>query len=730
MWRWGRMFDVRGSISLADLADVVQAAFQRFGFTVALQEQENGSINLRAVRDTVPPRWLPSCCRTALDSSLRLDGAGGRATWHLDRAYSLPYRLLLAVLTVPSGWLWGTWLFRYLAVPPTNFFVDPSTLTLLLAAVGTMGLHLYLLARDSGGPVNAVVETVRLSLRSDGLLVEQRFSSYRDRRTILMVAALGHVVGTTCVSTAYWALSSPSAWSRVPGIPLELLGPLACCILLGVSAFILLFLVLLKKGADERLSYAGPGLFQILSLTYLLGAQIPLWSCATISVPLITNILSAQDAASKNQTAIIVMKYSDHTRSAAASELLEQRTAMRSMATVVLFLPFGMVLVATALLLAAVAGAHRLLTSALRIRTDVWSGRGRAAATAEGFMGLLRIVLPMGWLASSIMHIFGLSYAMSLGFLSIFPGPAAPTGPMGPIRGTARVIEFFFQLSPNNGLVEALVRCLCVLYVGSVIGIYLLSVVSYLRYLVRCRQPAIERRRLRSAEAVPDVQGLVDEISKRLQCAAVVTIVTRCETAYARTHWNLLLRSHVLEISTGTIRSLDTAELGALVCHELGHVRLGHCRRHAVLHLLGQLTGVGSAFVGSLMGSFQWELAADRCAVLYGGVDIESLRRCLVRMQVARLPVGGEANGGPPGSLRLMPVESCAEGSGAQQSTWWSGFGLKWRSWLHYYRADIDIAYWHPAISERLRVLTELQWTLERVSIRPEGCLGPSHEET
>jgi Zn-dependent protease with chaperone function len=157
-------------------------------------------------------------------------------------------------------------------------------------------------------------------------------------------------------------------------------------------------------------------------------------------------------------------------------------------------------------------------------------------------------------------------------------------------------------------------------FCGSLLFVLLAVGLAYLANSVR-HDELVKRAQAVTLQEAPALAALVQQCSARLQVEPVKVFVAPNPTLNAYTFG--LSAPKVVVVYSALLQIMDADELGFIVGHELGHVRLGHTWLNS---LVGGMAGVPSPFAAFavLYLVFRWwnracEFSADRAGLLACG---------------------------------------------------------------------------------------------------------------
>jgi Zn-dependent protease with chaperone function len=190
---------------------------------------------------------------------------------------------------------------------------------------------------------------------------------------------------------------------------------------------------------------------------------------------------------------------------------------------------------------------------------------------------------------------------------------------------------------------------------------------------------------------------------------SVILVESSMPFAKAR-YTGLFRREKAVEVSTRWLQLLNEEEIDALLAHELAHHSLGHARKDQLLRLLGRLTFFGDGFTRILQDSFNYEIEADRCAVLVFRVKPRALISCLYYM---RNIAGAETlrhlisyEGVSIGPLDANETMSISQELASMR--WTRRLKVAIHAYFQQYLGLKYSGYWHPSLERRIAMLEKL----------------------
>ena len=340
-----------------------------------------------------------------------------------------------------------------------------------------------------------------------------------------------------------------------------------------------------------------------------------------------------------------------------------------------------------------------------------WSAR---ATQADGFMLRFRLVWLGFWGLISMCLIWGMKHLIDTTVLWLQSGSAAEDGStLGTIDVSIFMICIAFGTARVDSWLPTLVHGAWFLYLMLCWVLFVLSVGSFFV------------QEFRGCHAVRSVAAHTKELSKplteriRVLCrgacpgsslqTSVVLVESKVPIARARC-LGLFRRQQVVEISTRWLQLLDEEQMDALLAHELAHHTLGHARKDQLFRLLGRLTFFGDAFSRILQDSFDYEIQADRCAVLVFRAKPRALISCLYHMRsiMATETLRNIIN---PGAMAIESVDTNETMNllqGLASIPWTRRLKIAMRAYVQQYLGLKYSGYWHPSLQRRIAMLEQL----------------------
>jgi len=182
------------------------------------------------------------------------------------------------------------------------------------------------------------------------------------------------------------------------------------------------------------------------------------------------------------------------------------------------------------------------------------------------------------------------------------------------------------------------------------------------------------------------------------------------EDLWADSHsFGLVRPIRYIAVTEGLLEVLPSAEVKAVLGHEIAHHLLGHCRTDTLLRWLGRVTFTGDGLSRVLQHSLGYELDADAYARDALGVPVEDLLASLstIRDDLELSQRTRRARGGlPVVAPRPAPAESPSHVDARGQDE--KGLQLLDRLRLlvdQFTGRHLEDAYWHPILEERRAAL-------------------------
>ena len=188
---------------------------------------------------------------------------------------------------------------------------------------------------------------------------------------------------------------------------------------------------------------------------------------------------------------------------------------------------------------------------------------------------------------------------------------------------------------------------------GSLLFVTLVLVVAYAGTRAQHSQLIASAPRV-TPQSAPQLWALVQEGIARLGPEPVEVYVATSRALNAYTFGLALPK--VVVIESGLLQVLDADELAFVICHELGHVRLGHTWLNS---LVGGLAGIPSPAMalGVMQLAFLWwnracEYSADRAGLLATGKPDKAISA------LVKIATGGQARSPADMERALQVVEA------------------------------------------------------------------------
>lgn len=576
--------------------------------------------------------------------------------------------------------------------------------TLLLPSIALASFVLWTLAGllPTDRLSTELVERMRQELAASGLVLELEPRGHRRWRVWIGVGLIGLVVVTAALG---FGLARRTELAPDPSNPLQYvaLGVLIVLLVVLVALGALLALAIRRRGPGERLTPALQGLVIALALDFVLAGQFSPWLLGRSDAELWGPFFDAQRALRSNVDPIVVADGRQIERSAVAFAVTRAGLGFA------VFLAPCLIMwaIAAALLTMSVRSSDLIVSAASGLRASQSSAYTRVAMAAPGFMRGFRAILIIVWAGMSSLSVFGAGILLVTAVRSISAEPpSAPNAPIGPVIVVAYLLDALRGCEPGTSL--TLSRSLWIGSAAMLLGLVGLSVGQLL----------VQRRKIRALvvratrSPLSPLQDMLGDDAQRLaeigSCRAPLILIleTVAPQVTAVDCPNKVNRQLIL-ISSSILARLTAQERYALLAHEFAHHIHGDCRANRRLHLLGRCTLVGDAFVGVLEDSFGYELRADRTAVSRFGAAPQALRNGLVKLRAASAVAVLEW-AGCSGGLAALP-DGTPSGRAPAGLTKTPGMLARLRLAAFLFTSGNRLAYWHPALPERLAQLDRLQ---------------------
>lgn len=643
----------------------------------------------RVLASALPQRFTFEIRVDPIDDRVHLKYDDQLAPWYLA--------VLVAIAaTMTPYWLESlAMLFRVLSATAQL----PEFRPLQVWASGVAGLVFVRMMQASGaGTTTALLEEIRSRLRHLGANIDQRQTGTITTKLLLSLLFTLHLVAVMVLGVlAGWGvgITVSSTNALTAGAAIALVVVIGFAIARGTQRTIR------PIGGEERFAMVATGISIQLGVLLLLLVQAQF---------LLLGQTTDEIWAMVFRTARFLAMDDGQVRAAGLGHLsrdrLEAGFSMVGTFGHMFFMPvaaFGCV--GAILIIRSIRLAPSIRRICERVHEDIESDYGRAAASGKVFRQRSRRPFLLAWGLLGAVIAVGLFSLAQLGIASFqfrYAGRTPETA-MGAVDATANLINLLAGTEEHSYVGP----CISRVFYSCWAAVMILPVIFSLRHgWVTARRRG--RHLIALSESLPsaaaELNGELKQMAASVGMDIRLAISPGLQPTAAAHRVGLLGSRKLVEVSQRCLELLNAAERKALVGHELGHHLCGHCWKHNAMQWLGRLTCVGGTFVTSMEDSYGFEMQADKAAVERLGVDPASLRTCLMKMRadaiVQRLRWGTEG-------LGILGTAASSEPLGCVRTIGFPGWRVAFRDWYALFRADTQIAYWHPSVADRIRALAE-----------------------
>jgi len=576
----------------------------------------------------------------------------------------------------------------------------------MLLAAGMLFLN-WRWCTAGGVRIERLWADVHSELRQHGVRLDHRPQLSRPRiertaRRFLLFALVGYLLpGLIVVATSYEGGRKTPVWPIVLGAMLLLIGGLLVVILLRGSRTI---------GFEPRLRATSPGLAGLLAVLFLLAGQLPSRIAASLPNDSWEVVFATRDIVNRAPASDLFITFPSG-KTAPASEVHRALSMVEAMAAVglgIVPLCWG---IAAICFFPSLRSLDLVLRHSERMAGSLDLATSRRAASGEGFLGRFRFLLVFLWITATIVVVWGIASLIEGGFYAAFGAPVGWTSGGRDVAGAAaHAAKLTLDLPVDSLIAEVATRwvwsswaLLAILALSGSVGNWLVT-----RHRLRADLQRAYRETAPTA-ASARLAELLAKLPRAARIAPLLCVIDDSIPTAASYEFGLLGRQRFIAVTSRSLQVLSDEELQSLLSHELAHFEAGHCRNHRLLQIVGRLTFVGDAFVGALEHSFEYELDADRLAVVKFGADSAALRRCLLKVRAIMMAEQCSQSLLTQGLAAVSTIgprlKEDARGLPTLQHGRLRGAA---RLWLRLFAGQVQISYWHPVIEERVRRLAAM----------------------
>ncbi len=699
-WKPGRYYAI-AHLELRAIIDAISRAFAAQGFRTNEVYSEKAS-EIRAEQTATWFRVLTRTLGQEFLVELSCETTSARTVLRVEQQWFRWYSFLLCALAVPVGLCW--------IIAFSGFFQAfdiPSRLSLRTLVLPWFAVIMMLGWARMIGSEKALrrwLTGLRAELQQHGALLDvlpRRGLSRQSRAGCWLLVFVGIVSALAFYGTNLSDMKLNGETFVLIGIVVVLLVILA----MGIKTLVM---VIRRVGADDRFAAVAAGLLTTTAILFPVTSQLSFRVLGQTDNEFWTLAFRANALLASNVDPVTLENGTVVER----SRVLE--AVSQGQLFVGLLISIGGVLwmLGALLFFRALRGAKTFVDYCHRMQSEICTSHVRAATAGAGFLGEFRKTFAVTWFLTSFLICLGAASLLDLGLeaLTADVNDAAPKHQVGPVLSTSYALSFLYGRSDCPAKAVVLAR---VAWVAAALALPVLVAVSSGHLLFNRRTTLRRLLRLESANKSDPAQArlgrFICEMSVGRTIPIPAAVVTPDTHAFARAHeFGLWKRRQFIEVSSGATALLESVELEAVTAHELAHLTCGHSRRHGLLRLMGRLTLMGDSFVGALADSFGYEAKADACAIQLMGVNAESLKTALIKLQVAGSlkPLFTE---GKKSELRSLE-SGMARGILRNLVPWNVLYSIKssFRAWLMLLVHDSALAYWHPALQDRIISIDEL----------------------
>jgi len=723
--RWGTTY--RGTARIEDIAEAIEAYAKRIGMVVERETPEEGIMILRAVQKR--PWYQVMLFRLSQDIRWELQQSGNRASVTADFRFFRWYKgviglfcALTAVLLLYGG--------RWLAMDMLQTTLQENiggAISLFISLILLCSVNFYLIGAIGGYHADRFWETIRVHVEKKEQYLEIKGAPGNLRYIIWVFSYLVFVFSLVGVfffvsgfiRSDFWKGFSEwtiyTLWTRYAFLSAVLSG------LLLVAALVFFRM---RGFSGSRLVPIIPGMWTLLAAMFFLCAPCPwlmqIGQDAEEAARVCKEISIRWDARTASFGAV------EDDRGLASSVNKNLARAISLLRLFVWLFMFGSVLfssVAVVFLLRSVNVSLRVQPYLVRISRFPEKISSRRTTSGWRFMVWFRFFVGGCWMILSSIVLSGV--VVSGGFLlAIVMGASRPgwlSTPAHIVDASVAMVVVALGQPVSSVLVQAGVRLCWVFYSFIALGALVLSLASFFRSRQAVLRRIEEARPFEAAER-ERVQNILRPLSGRAGMKCPTVVISPEKVPGARAHrFGLFKRSHWIEVSSGAMRLLQAPErvleLEALLAHELGHHKAGHCLSDTLFRFLGRLTFVGDGFVRTLLNTSDWEVKADEIAVRQCGVDPLAFKHLLWRMGNV-LGADVESSLLTASGLDALPIPRSDYAKylleGPKALAFRKRWALAWKCYLNYYTGRDRTAYWHPVTKSRLERIETFTRPLEQ----------------